>query len=865
MTKRTHKNLASLLLVLSFFVAEFNFFVVQASAAIYPSITPSQISIDLSDWLLNGAAYSIDVPPADLASVMAIPSDLYEPAHQWQADKITANIEKDPVVANRVKEAFDAKFACEGDLDCASGLLITAEGKKLKEAINNKMDALVASLASARAVQDSTIDAYQAQNGAAEAINDKYSTYSEIASSSDAGISAINQIDIGSASQAPEITQEQITASRLAQQNASAWNTDDAIALKMQQDCNVIKGRLMPCFAEAVYKIIYRPTAYALMGTGYIFDQILTLSIEGAMVAPPFIDSTWKVVRDFSNMIFIFILLYAGVETILGGKNWMKTIRLVIIIALLINFSLFFTKVVIDAGNVLAVGVKSAISTTSVSEGLAAAFQPQKFLSAATKGPDTSGGDAIIVFLVAAVVSGFAAYIFFKAALLFMGRLIAFWGLMIISPFAFVSMAMPKGNIFSKWLDTLISQAFVAPVFLFFVYIIMKVISGGTGILSGLPQTDDWFKDLLGPVIVATLLIIALKQALGIATDMSGKMGKLGSDMAGTALGLAAGVATGGVALAGRGLIGGYAAKKLAGGTLEEGSWQHNLATGATRASFDVRSLAGEKSILGKKVGGMISKGGGAFGVDVGKATIGGVEKAEKTRIEKELDKAKKSEMSVFETQGAHAREAKQKEVVRVAEEARGVAQKTHESSETGRLVAEKTTAVESSKIAVEEAEKKTEEAEKAHVAMSNSGMNDPRIIKALEDAKKAEQAALDNLYREESSLIAAESDHAASSTATALKTATDAVEEAKAKVVSAKETIEATNNARRESNAVKADKAGRHTTAAKIRKGEESGQEKSAKRLAAEKKKEEERDGGARPDVIASIDERIEENKNKE
>lgn len=653
MTKRDHKNFTSFLVVLFFFVAGFSISASKASAAIYPSITPSQISIDLSEWLLNGAAYSVDIPPADLARVMAIPSDLYEPAHQWQADKITANIENDPIVNNRTKGVSDAKFACDGDLDCASGLLLTSDGKNFQKAIDNAMDTLVTSLASARAAQNPTIEAYQIQNRADEALNDRYSTYSEIASSSDAGISAINEIDIGNASRAPEITQEQIEASRLAQQNASAWNTDDTIALKMQQDCSVIKGRLMPCFAEAVYKIIYRPTAYALMGAGYIFDEILTLSIEGAMVAPPFIDSTWKVVRDFSNMIFIFILLYAGVETILGGKNWMKTIRLVIIIALLINFSLFFTKVVIDAGNILAVGVKSAISTTSVSEGLAAAFQPQQFLSAATKGPDTSGGDAIIVFLVAAVVSGFAAYIFFKAALLFMGRLIAFWGLMIISPFAFVSMAMPKGNIFNDWLDMLVKQSFVAPVFLFFVYIIMKVISdGGTGILNGLPKTGDWFKDLLGPVIVATLLIIALKQALDIATKMSDKMGKLGSDMTSTAMGLAAvaptmaGAATGGL-IRGVGAATSWTAKKAGatGGKFDkfgQGIQSTGKFVGSASNYIDPYKLPKHLSkipVVGGVAGGAAKAVGGALGVsDVRNVLKGGEAGKEAAKAKKKTE-----------------------------------------------------------------------------------------------------------------------------------------------------------------------------------------------------------------------------------
>jgi hypothetical protein len=139
---------------------------------------------------------------------------------------------------------------------------------------------------------------------------------------------------------------------------------------------------------------------YLLIGSGMIFDKMLDLSIDSKFVNQPFIDSAWGTIRDFSNMLFIFILLYTGIMTIFGAANWRKVILQVVFIALIINFSLFFTKVVIDAGNILAVGVRSAIASgASISEGIAAGFQPQKFASLATQG-DSSGADAIIVFII---------------------------------------------------------------------------------------------------------------------------------------------------------------------------------------------------------------------------------------------------------------------------------------------------------------------------------------------------------------------------------------------------------------------------------------------------------------------------------
>ena len=59
---------------------------------------------------------------------------------------------------------------------------------------------------------------------------------------------------------------------------------------------------------------------------------------------------------DLANICFIFLLVYAGIRLILGvGKfNAKSMIVNVILMAVLINFSLFFTKIIIDAGNITA-------------------------------------------------------------------------------------------------------------------------------------------------------------------------------------------------------------------------------------------------------------------------------------------------------------------------------------------------------------------------------------------------------------------------------------------------------------------------------------------------------------------------------
>ena len=734
MTHWLNKKLVPLVFAIVFSVVGFGTIVNIASADIIG---------DLSEILPLDAKY---LPGP--GRVAEIPSDITAS----QAQLILTNIKNDGLVQVSFKRILAAEIAvssAQNDFDYKNcsipGLSLSAECRAAESTLRGAKDALdtataeiESALVLARERQDLIIESYRAQNAVTEALTTGTTRITDTAQTRQTTLVEQGQNDI--ANTAPvEFTPEYINAARQAQQNASAWNTDDSIALKMQQDCVVWSAtkatNLMPCFAEAVYKIIYKPTAYALMGSGYIFDQILSLSLEGEMVAPPFINSTWIVVRDFSNMIFIFILLYTGIQTIFGVKGWEKVVRNVIIIALLINFSLFFTKVVIDAGNVLAVGIKSAISTTSVSEGLAAAFQPQQFLSAATKGPDTSGGDAIIVFLVAAVVSGFAAYIFFYVMILFMGRIIISWGLMIISPFAFISMVMPKGNIFNKWLDTLMGQTFIAPVFLFFVYIIMKVISGGTGILGGFQQTDNWFKDLLGPVIVATLLIFALKMALGIAEDMAGKFGGMVAGLAGQAIGVGAMVASGGTSALGRGLGGRLAQKVQESGTFQKmatgesaigrfaGRQALTLTDKARTGTWDARGTKAFQTVA--KTAGLTGKATGILGIEKpGEGAKGGFKGVMERQDKRDLEEAKKYKVT---------------------------------DQEKEKLEGSKKEKVDLAQISLNEKKSAFDKAEKEEEASRTSGVYDQNLKKVLEIAEKEKIEAEKKLEEEKKKDLVAE------------------------------------------------------------------------------------------------------------
>ncbi len=426
-------------------------------------------------------------------------------------------------------------------------------------------------------------------------------------------------------------------------------------------NCSLKTLTVSGCIPIIFYYALYKPAYYLLLLVSKIFDFTIHLGINDQYVYPGgdtgFVATSWTIMRDISNMAFIFVLLYTGIMTMFGLADWKRTVIHVVIIALLVNFSLFFTKVVIDAGNILAVGVYSSMGPAPAGQrqdialSIVNAFAPQTFITSTV---DRSSVDAIIIFLIAAVVNIAAAWVFFKIALVFIGRLLAFWFLMIVSPFAFVSSTFPKGNKFSAWLDMLLSQAFVAPVFLFMLYLIMKVVNAGilqgfvntSGVNTGTGITDR----LILPVLVATLIVVALSKAKDFAEDMAGDFGKLGAKLGGAVMGVAGGVALGGAAFAGRKVIGGaaqalqnsgrlqnmatsdnYFARKLGGAGL-------NLSSKAQSASWDAR---------GNK---WVGKAAGASGFNLGsvpKTSDGGIVAAQKRKVQEDLafaDKLKVSE-----------------------------------------------------------------------------------------------------------------------------------------------------------------------------------------------------------------------------
>lgn len=342
------------------------------------------------------------------------------------------------------------------------------------------------------------------------------------------------------------------------------------------------------CINGMLFYVIYVPTQIIVRMAGWIFDVFLGLSISSAIYNNSFITSGWGFIRDLTNIGFIIALIYIAISTIVGsGSSWKKALPNIIIMALLINFSLFMTRVVIDGGNILSsvfynqINIdnqdSSLISNTpgyvqerSISKGLIAGMGIQNMLSPEFFNSVKQNVNKIQVVIALITILGIALnlaliWTFFMVAWTFLGRIVELWLAMIFSPLAFLSRAVPeiKGKLegygWDGWLKNLTSVAFMPAIFLFFVILIIKFATNPItdGILNTGTATD-WTALIVAILLKFMIIFILLNKAKTLAISLSGEAGKaivgVGKMIGGAAIGLAGGAAIG---VAGSALRGG--------------------------------------------------------------------------------------------------------------------------------------------------------------------------------------------------------------------------------------------------------------------------------------------------------------------
>lgn len=412
-----------------------------------------------------------------------------------------------------------------------------------------------------------------------------------------------------------------------------------------------LAGWIWKTFAQGIGYILITISSLALLLSGWVFDEVVKFTIldmaknlgGGAGGVGDAITTAWATLRDIANICFIFVLLFAAFKNMFqyNINNFGTTVRNIIIVALLINFSLFFSKVIIDASNVVAVGFYKSITNTSVTYNTNttkdSAFQ--KSISAGymnmlglqtffgdnilTNGKLEDGGQILAVGIITAVFMLITAVILLIAGIMFVARFIILVFLMILSPLALIAYIIPgQSKHFDSWFDSLKNQSFFAPLYFALTWVVFKVGSSLIGVL-GKPEVQ-WSeistnpKGVL-PLIINYVLIIGFSIAALVLSKQMATSGATGGAFKAISGGISTGV-VGGTAWLGRtsvGQAGKYFSEnaKLQGATKSTNFLARTSARAALYASekarsatFDARNASIPTSVVGDAIQGTLGR-----------------------------------------------------------------------------------------------------------------------------------------------------------------------------------------------------------------------------------------------------------------
>lgn len=296
----------------------------------------------------------------------------------------------------------------------------------------------------------------------------------------------------------------------------------------------------------------------AALGSGLLamaFNNILVRGVVQATLNIPVIpgkginmvDIGWAFSRDFANLFFLVILVFIGLATILRLPSYQmkKALPLLLIMAVLVNFSGVLVGFIVDISNIVTNFFFSRVGTWADSKifwefTLAMAKQvlnlvrldndPRGYLLTMLTPATTAAVTAAFFLLTAAV--------FLYALILFIVRISALWTISILSPFAFLAYILPSTRPwFGKWLKELISWSFFGIPLAFFLYLstyalrhasdITRFYSEGS-LASFIPLIDSQtpqellersIQEVIAPTIALIFLFIGIRLSKQMAPE----------------------------------------------------------------------------------------------------------------------------------------------------------------------------------------------------------------------------------------------------------------------------------------------------------------------------------------------------------
>ncbi|MBL4644421.1 MAG: hypothetical protein JKX80_00980 [Candidatus Pacebacteria bacterium] len=388
----------------------------------------------------------------------------------------------------------------------------------------------------------------------------------------------------------------------------------------------------------------------ALVGFG--FDEVLNFTIinfpDTFSTIEPGVNAAWAGFRDVSNIVMIAMFVFVAFSVILNSSTYgLKQFGVrILIVAVLINFSLFFTKAIVDISNITAVQFRKAIqvkNSDGTEAGISAAFMQSSgitkdisksskaTLDGLTEGTSANLGKAFVYTVITVIFFSALMAVLLYGLILLVTRMVTLIILMLLSSLAFTAYMIPGMNKqWDSWWQALIKNALFAPLFMMMLWATLNVVQGMTKTTKGkvlsfadvLKEDGSWVL-IFNMMLVVGLLYASTKIANELSIKGAGFAKGIGMKGFSSALRLSGvGGALGLAGLAGRGVAGRLTPSRERANALKLQAEQGNLAQRMSaraqlaaagrlgKAKFDFRDSKIAKNIqkssglnLGKGVG----------------------------------------------------------------------------------------------------------------------------------------------------------------------------------------------------------------------------------------------------------------------
>ncbi len=247
-----------------------------------------------------------------------------------------------------------------------------------------------------------------------------------------------------------------------------------------QTQCSTVLSMFTPhCMMWLVAQgtnIIFKLMSFITYIVGVLFDYSLELSINSAEFFKKLgvIEVTWTFLRDILNITFIFILLWAAIQILIGNEaqyNAKKVLMNVVVVAILINFSLFAAKIMVDGSNIVSLKIYETMKASSTQDatasisarvmntvGLSALYNINQIFAdsglAGTNACANNPGALITISVLGSIFLVILCLALGLAAVLFLVRLVNIIVLFIKSPLWVWGYVLPNNPHVSKFKDS---------------------------------------------------------------------------------------------------------------------------------------------------------------------------------------------------------------------------------------------------------------------------------------------------------------------------------------------------------------------------------------------------------------------------